>query len=101
MKPAPPRRGPVPPGGIGSDLLRALRLPLNLVPRDEGTPPSTPSTARLKGWDKSWDKSGKKVGKKVGKKGHTWNMVGKTMGTSCETPLAMDVLRAGWFGTFG
>lgn len=33
-------------GGIGSDLLRALRLPLNLVRRDSGTPPSTPSTAR-------------------------------------------------------
>lgn len=33
--------------GIGSDLLRALRLPLNLVPRDDqNTPPSTPSTAR-------------------------------------------------------
>mmetsp|Transcript_38644 Transcript_38644/g.86434 ORF Transcript_38644/g.86434 Transcript_38644/m.86434 type:complete len:305 (+) Transcript_38644:72-986(+) len=33
--------------GFGPDLLRALRLPLNLVRREAGgTPPSTPSTAR-------------------------------------------------------
>ncbi|CAK8996303.1 unnamed protein product [Durusdinium trenchii] len=33
-------------GAMGSDFLSALRLPLNLVRRDSGTPPSTPSTTR-------------------------------------------------------